>query len=195
MLGAYFLLFKYLVSFFSLYYYNYFRPFILSQVVYTKKDLFCWVSYSADQKNQNAQLAVLLVYQGIPLIVGFLMSLIGYIKTIKRIREIQDAYLYCESFDVYKLLWYPAVMFMIFLPSLVDNIVLNYTKEGNVFIEAVHLLLTHSIGFINALVYGAQMRRVFFKHIELESSQIIRGASRRSSLSNSLIEDLREVSP
>jgi len=103
-------------------------------------------------------LSVLILHEGIPLLVGFIITLRAYRYAIKQIRELPIRILNELSVPVQGLLWYPALLLIIFIPSLIDKIWALYNPFRPVWIQTLYLCLTHSIGFINALVYGVQRR-------------------------------------
>jgi len=118
---------------------------------------FCWFSYSVEATDLW-KLAVTMIYQGIPTILGVFITIISYNLVIKQIKEVPKEILEVMNVDVYRLYWYPAVFIITFVPSLIDKIVRIYIEDRPVIFEAAHLLLTHSIGFNNALVYGIQRK-------------------------------------
>jgi len=87
------------------------------------------------------------------------VTCIGYVLTVRKIKSIPEEILDNMHVAIYKLYWYPALLFMTFLPSTIDNFISAYWGKHNIFeIKAFHLLMTHSIGFTNAIVYGIQRR-------------------------------------
>jgi len=140
---------------------------------------------------------ILMVYEGIPLIVGLIICFFGYLKAIRNIKSFAQIYLAEVGIQVYKLLWYPVVLFIIFIPSLIDNILVFLSLPIPFWIQATHLVLTHSIGFANALVYGLQRQKSPPKTKECQISMIearSRSSSQdsqgRNSRLNSITEDL-----
>ena len=167
----------------------------MTQFTYMRRGLFCWIVYY-DEKNDNLNMVALVIYQGIPLIFGSIISTVGYYKALKKIQQLQEEILGWSSVDIYKLLWYPVVLFIIFVPCFVDNIIQAYVSNTNLLIplEAVHIVLTHSIGFVDALVYGVQ-RRAYNTSLKEEHS-LQQGQFNRHDLSDSIIGDLtKEISP
>ena len=95
--------------------------------------------------------------EGAPVFLGLTVTFFGYLLAIKKVRELTSASLYQVDVNVYKLLWYPLIVFITFVPGLIDNLVSTSQNVKLSFgFEAAHLTLTHSIGFTNALVYGLQ---------------------------------------
>ncbi len=98
-----------------------------------------------------------MIYQGIPVFLGLIVTIIGYGAAIVKVKRLPPDIAQQLGINVYRLLWYPAVLFITFLPGMIDNFLqIFYGFDRPVAIEAIHLCLTHSIGFTNALVYGLQ---------------------------------------
>lgn len=123
---------------------------------YQRQALFCWVGSTLSSPTVVHKIAILAVFEGIPLIAGLLISLVGYVIAIRNITGFAQMYLAGVGIQIYKLLWYPLVLAIIFLPSLVNNVLGFFVKDTPIQLKVLHLILTHSIGFANALVYGLQ---------------------------------------
>jgi len=94
---------------------------------------------------------------GGPIILGFLITLFGYLLAIRNVKNASKDLMDHLEVNINKLLWYPALMFVTFIPGLIDNIVMLYLDaETPLAFLIVHLILTHSIGFTNAILYGFQ---------------------------------------
>jgi len=121
--------------------------------------LFCSINYSKGVTDRYTKIAVLMVLHGVPVFGGLIVTFFGYLLAIRNVRELSKDFVSQMEISVYKLLWYPAVLFITFMPGLIDNLVVIYTS-GSVPLgfQVCHLVLTHSIGFTNALVYGFQRR-------------------------------------
>ena len=78
---------------------------------------------------------------------------------IRRVRDYQRAFQDLRGLRVRRLLLYPAVIFISFLPSVFYWIFYynDYTETSFVFV-AMKLMLENSLGFTNALVYGYQRK-------------------------------------
>ena len=71
-----------------------------------------------------------------------------------------------------KLFLYPLLLFVTFLPVMVDDVLkLWFDAEDDSIFVALKMLLTHSLGLLNALTYGYQ-RRVFKSHKERTKTNI-----------------------
>ena len=91
-------------------------------------------------------------------IAGTMITLLCYKITIIRIKRIQMSLSWQRDLNVGKLLVYPATIFIIFLPSMVYYFLKFCLGIETVFWDAATLLITHSLGFINALTYGYQSK-------------------------------------
>ena len=141
------------------YLFIYDRPFVFKEVAYTNGALFCFITYSNQVKTVAGKFIVRIIYEAGTVILGVFISLFGYIGTVQSLKNLSPGLLEQMKINYYKLFWYPGVMIFIFFPSLIDNLVLAYTGEKSSFIiKAMHLFVTHSIGLINALIYGFQKR-------------------------------------
>jgi len=113
------------------------------------------------------------IYEAIPILAGLIITLIGYIKAIKRIRELPQHIVEQTEIGVYKLLWFPLVLFVTFLPSVVNNFIGIFIKDIPPWVCGLHLGLTHSIGFTNAIVYGFQRKLYKTKYETYISSSLV----------------------
>jgi hypothetical protein len=171
-------------------------PFIFNKkLVYVKKTLFCWVGSAEPNPDVKTNFLILMIFEGIPLTVGLIITLFGYCKAISNTKQVLGSFLETVGVDVYKLLWYPAVLFIVFIPSLIDNAYQVFTKNPILGVEIAHILLTHSIGFLNAIVYGIQGKDLANDNNETAAAPLVPSRSRRESeLSRSLTDDLRRAS-
>lgn len=162
---------------------------------YVKKTLFCWVGSAESDPDAKTSFVILMIFEGIPLSVGLIITLFGYCKAISNTRKAIGSFLETVGVDVYKLLWYPAVLFIVFIPSLIDNAYQIFTKNPILGVEVAHILLTHSIGFLNAIVYGIQGNDLTNDNNETAVVPLVQRRSRgESELSRSLTDDLRRAS-
>jgi len=153
-------------------------------VAFLRGDHFCWIS---SKENNFVALLVLMLHEGVPLLVGFLITLSAYRYAIKQMREL-PIHILCEmSVSLRGLLWYPALLLIIFIPSLVDKVWALFNPFRPVWIQTVYLCLTHSIGFINALVYGMQRKLYVARdsHQSLLSNELTSPGQKRISSSSS----------
>ena len=103
--------------------------------------------------------------------VGLIVTVVGYLGALRQIKkwqagsDIERRLINQLDLASYKLLWYPAVSILIFLPSAVDPIVSIFIPEKPFWIRALRMALPHSIGFTNALVY-ILMRKLYLAPTE-----------------------------
>lgn len=132
-------------------------PLFIKKIVYANGNLMCLITFQAENTTLTERVIILLVYQGIPVLFGLVITIIGYGAAIVKVKRLPKDIAQQLGINVYRLLWYPAVLFITFLPGMIDNFMqIYYGFDRPVAIEAIHLSLTHSIGFTNALVYGLQ---------------------------------------
>jgi len=140
-------------------------PFFFKEYLqYAYGPLFCWITY-APTNNKVIMVTVRAIYEGIPICIGLMITLVGYIKAIKRIRELPRHIIAQMDIAVYKLLWFPLILFVSFVPSMINNMIAIFVSDIPPWVRALHLGLTHSIGFTNAIVYGYQ-RKLYKKEYE-----------------------------
>jgi len=120
---------------------------------YINSDLKCNINVKNIATNTEA-LLFQIVYIFVPMMGGLTISLISYIATIMRMRK-SSRYDDGEN-DLYKLFWYPAIIFAVFLPT----VLLTFAEDNHTLLT-VHFTVTHSLGILNALVYGIQMRSYY----------------------------------
>ena len=103
------------------------------------------------------KIVIELILEAIPVLSGIIINLIAYVATIKRLNRLHGSFLGHLGVSLRKLLWYPAVMMFVFVPSVLENLAVAYNGQNQTFLlTAIHLFMTHSIGFSNAIVYGIQ---------------------------------------
>lgn len=124
---------------------------------------------------------------------GFIISLYSYIHAIRSTSKLSQGLLHSMDVNIYKLLWYPVVMFLTFIPTMVDNVVHIIRNENSPFIiQALHEGITHVIGLLNAIIYGMQRKQYNEayneKKTECESPVRYQSEIEASSLMDSLIK-------
>jgi len=112
-----------------------------------------------------------MAFQGFPLIIGLIISSIAYTIAIKKLQEISQGLLDESKITIYRVLWYPGVLFLTFVPNVAMLIYAIYAQPP-VWMRALHLYLPHSIGFSNALLYGIQTRLYRTNYEEKDSKSI-----------------------
>ena len=136
----------------------FFRPFYASSIFFVEKyGVICYINV-IDGDDKYIQFANFAVFQGIFICGGFLITLFSYILTITRIRKIKIKILENEDLKTNRLLLYPAVLFFALLPPTITQI-LRIVKDWDGLSAAFIMTITHSLGFLNALIYGC-LRKV-----------------------------------
>lgn len=138
-------------------------------VAYTNGDLFCYITYAQDA-TLPVKIGVRLVYEVMLVFSGLSITMYGYFKTVRYVRKLSYEAMAHMDVNMSKLFWYPFVIFFTFMPSVINNLVHIYYKESFLIVEIIHLSLTHSIGFTNAVVYGLQ-RRLYVYNSEEEEDE------------------------
>ena len=137
----------------------------LTDVVILHDGLYCSMSTPPSVTNFSSQFFVFAFLEGLPLLAGVSISLVGYILAIRMINEINNTYVCKVNIKVYRLLWYPAVLFATFVPCSVDSLTKILTQaDTGIVLKALHLLLAHSVGLTNALLYGLQRKMYHVSH-------------------------------
>jgi len=132
-------------------------PLFIKKIIYANGNLMCLITFRAEDTTLTERVVILMIYQGIPVLFGLVVTIIGYGAAIVKVKRLPKDIAEQLGINVYRLLWYPAVLFITFLPGMIDNFLqIYYGFDRPVIIEAIHLSLTHSIGFTNAMVYGLQ---------------------------------------
>jgi len=96
----------------------------------------------------------------IPIIAAVLITIFAYWLTIKRLKAFPKNLLSTFGLETGKLFWYPAVLILTFAPCIAYSFTMKLLdREGSLITKAMHLMLTHGIGFSNAIVYGIQSKK------------------------------------
>ena len=102
------------------------------------------------------------IYRGVPIFLALVISIVGYIKIMRKLKEIPRTSMEESEFQVSRLLWYPVGLIVIFVPTLIEPIVKLFIEELPTWFMAIRLGVPHSIGFINAIMYII-LRKLYFK--------------------------------
>jgi len=94
-----------------------------------------------------------MIYRGLPIILALLTISRGYIYTIGEVNKLPESLVRQLNFKPYKLLVYPIVLILTFVPSLIDQIWNIFDENRSIWVVILRVAVTHSIGFINALMY------------------------------------------
>jgi len=100
------------------------------------------------------KLTFYMIFRGLPIIACAIITLRGYTRTIKEVSILPKEFVKEVGLSAGKLWWYPSVLICAFFPSLIDQIISIYKPDRPTWITALHVAVTHSIGFINAVLYG-----------------------------------------
>ena len=156
---------------------NFNSPFYAGDIVmYSKVGIMCNIIDATSASNYKA--FIIIFTKCIFAVVAGLISLISYLKTIRLIRKI-DRLLLSKKLNIQKLLWYPATIFMIFLPNLIYYILtFCFGLKNSLFWGGATMLITHSLGTINAITYGIQrkvhkdVKRISAVDIEIQRDRL-----------------------
>ena len=144
-----------------------------------KAGIMCAIG-SASQDN-TLRIIGFLIYKPLFPVSAVIITLVYYVRTIRIMKNIQASLNLSEKLNSEKLLWYPLTIFVIFMPSQFYYFLsFCFRLEDSRFWEGATLLITHSLGLVNALVYGYQ-RRVYKKsrHFSETSNIEFRNESER----------------
>jgi len=136
-------------------------PFIFrKEVAIRNGPLYCEINF-AHENTVLMKFLILMFYEGFPMIIGTILTLKSYLHVIREIKALPECLISQLNVKVYSLLWYPIVLFASFLPCLLDSLY-RFSRPADemvpFWIIGLHILLPHSIGFTNALVYGVQRK-------------------------------------
>ena len=117
---------------------------------------------SADQGNHFADSLVLIVCSLSAVVGGSLISLIFYILSIRSIRQSQIMFHNREDVRAERVILYPTILFLSFLPTMIQDFCQLFMQSKNiVLLQALRIVISHSIGLTNALTYGYQRRSYY----------------------------------
>ncbi len=98
---------------------------------------------------------MLIITEGGPVALAIIVTLVSYYITVKRIRRLPKEVLKGLNMQTYRLFWYPAVLFFTFVPCIAYSFTIKLSNSKGILpLQCFHLMMTHSIGFSNAIVYG-----------------------------------------
>jgi len=130
-------------------------------VIYRYGPINCSIeSYNEDDAFES--FLVETIYRGIPIFLGLTISVVGYVKIMRRIKDLPRSDFEEMDFKVSSLLWYPVGLILIFSPTLIEPILKLIIKETPTWIMVIRIGVPHSIGFINAIMY-ILLRKLYFK--------------------------------
>lgn len=158
---------------------------------FNNSDLYCVAAYNDNTiRDDNFKFLGDMLYTGIFNLGGVTMSVIYYIRTIRKTKELPEAMRNCmRGLAIYKLFWYPGFLLIIILPNMFVNIYNDYTGSDLLWAKGLDIAISHSVGLINAIVYKQQRQQNSVR----PSDQLDGSASMTSVLSENqrLFEALR----
>ena len=140
------------------------------------------------------KLALFLAYAGIPVIAALVTMITGYFIVIKRISKLPKGFIDGTGISIYKLLWYPAVLFFTYTPNIILDIAKTFFKKEIAVIKVISLVITHSLGLTNALVYGIQRKLYYGKNQDYDEVSEIENPLERSNTVVSFDDELLKAS-
>ncbi len=168
------------------------RPAFSDNISYTNGEAFCYITFTAGVPKRT-KLMVRVIYEAFPILSAVAITLGSYFATIKKIKELPEEVLETMDVSIYKLFWYPAVLLITFVPSFADNFGAIYFETTlPVGFKLLHLLMTHAIGFTNAVVYGIQ-RKLHHREAPLEKNVQMLAPFDDTSHNSSIVDELERA--
>jgi len=136
----------------------------LDDLIFANTQLVCTLTVRKDAlaAGMNArQTLIYFLFDLVPVFTMIIVTLVAYIGTMTTLKSLPKAVLEALDINIYRLLSYPAIQFVTFLPGLINQFLffISSTNDDSVFklvFNIVQVFLLHSIGFINAINYGVQ---------------------------------------
>jgi len=167
--------------------------FVNSDIIVQEGPLFCWYTSTKDAKITSKYM-ILMIFQGFPIIIGLLVTILGYALAIRAMRKLPNILIQASGFNIYQVLWYPVLFFISFVPAFWNSLEHLDDNKSPLWVVASNLGLTHLIGFTNALLYGLQRRsfKVVYDNDD-EEDRIIEGKLMESQTFNtsSIVTDVQ----
>jgi len=139
--------------------------FVLSPMIfpgffaYKNGDFYCEIGSPIGSEKFIALMNII-VTELLPVLIAVLVTIAAYYISAQRMRQLPQELLDEMNFKFSKLLWYPTVLVLTFGPCITYALITKlFNSKGNLIVNQVHLLITHSIGLSNAIVYGLQKKR------------------------------------
>jgi len=148
----------------------------LDDLIFANTQLVCTLTVKKDSlatKMNARQTLIYFLFDLVPVFTMILTTLVAYIGTMKTLKSLPKAVLEALDINIYRLLSYPAIQFVTFLPGLINQFLffVSSTNDDSVFklvFNIIQVFLLHSIGFINAINYGVQ--QIKFRKAKEEGS-------------------------
>ena len=156
-------------------------PNLSDKIEYTNGEIFCYINYPTSVQDVQTKLIVRMLYEGLPMIFALVITIVSYVMTVRKIKQLPEGVVEMLDLNVYKFFWYPGILLVTFIPSIADNFTAIYLGyQLPTAIKIMHVACTHSIGFLNSLVYGLQTRSIRSFSLDNEDhrhSKLIEGNS------------------
>jgi len=94
-----------------------------------------------------------MVIRGFPILLGLIISFEAYRRTIQEANKLPAYLMEQMESSIYNLLWYPCSLMITFAPSILDQLIAIFVPDRPVWVTALRVGITHSLGFINAILY------------------------------------------
>jgi len=122
--------------------------------------LSCQIAWT-ESTTLTERIVFLILYEGIAITLGSILTFRAYIHVIREIKSLPKELISSLNIKAYSLLWYPAVLFGSFLPCMIASfyrVIRPDDEEVPSWVIGLHIVMPHSIGFTNALVYVIQRK-------------------------------------
>ena len=156
--------------------YNITSPFYFSDAIAIRKEkgsIVCLVEASESASPVTRKI-IFLAMRVLPNILGMIITLAAYALAINKVKKIPEMFYGKSRTKTYNLLLYPGIIFLTFLPILIYGFAVNVFKvsdETRFTCETILMIISHSIGLLNAIVYGFQ-RRLYWNTARSVSVQL-----------------------
>ncbi len=127
--------------------------------------LTCSLSFNKHSE-KSEKLLFFMIYRGIPILLGLMVVVSAYCKTLFSLRTVPQHFFNRNDFRAKQLLWYPIVFILTYVPYLsFDMRRIYYIEENNSVFWVLILVFSHPLGFYNALLFVIQRKMYKKVHI------------------------------
>ena len=137
--------------------------FFPAHLAYRYGPLYCFIGYNPALVSNYEKMLILILYQSLPIVLGSLISLKSYLNVINQLKELPKCIIEDMNIKVYSLLWYPLVLFVSLIPCQIYTAIELYSNPP-LWAKFIHLMLPHSIGLTNLILYGYQRKLYHATH-------------------------------
>ena len=125
-----------------------------------------------------------MISSGFSIILGIIITATTYLRTVVNVKKLAAVHYQKINSGIHKLLWYPAALFIVFFPGLIDRFmyIIDQTHKPPLTFLILHVTFNHSIGTINAIIYGIQKKKSEYKRSETIVS--LNGGSKQVDMTN-----------